>query len=171
MQSVCLLQVDVIKGKQGENRLVITLNGKVSHNLPAECLILHCSAVHIWSMSKESECCHLLTNEPSATQLAFCLLRKPFLTLSTSMCCCCSFCHTLSRFLMTTLPSLQSKQVYQSSCLRTARNQHPATSLCLHEQCWNQLMLAMDVLECAVKIAVRLSQKSPYDQTNSRLAV
>ena len=35
------IQVDVIQGKQGENRLVITLNGKVSHILSWLCLTVN----------------------------------------------------------------------------------------------------------------------------------
>ena len=48
-QPISLLQIDVIKGKGGENRLVISLNGKVGPQLRVRSAYVHHNLAHVWT--------------------------------------------------------------------------------------------------------------------------
>ena len=48
-QPIFLLQIDVIKGKGGENRLVISLNGKVGPQLRVHFAYVHHNLAHVWT--------------------------------------------------------------------------------------------------------------------------
>lgn len=95
------MQVDVIKGKQGENRLVITLNGKVCYT---QLVVLYICLALLCRHFQACQCLRKLVLPLAHRDLTMCHAD------TNSLCCfCCSFCRMWSKSLTITLLSPQSE--------------------------------------------------------------